>query len=579
MSYLSWTYLAGLVLAFLFSIAFPRWTRRACGHFLSVLDQIANRPALAVICCGLISFMMNVAFSLAVQLPVPVIQDEFAYLLTADTFTHGQLTNPTPELHEHFLSHHIIYEPSYQAKYPPAQGLFLAAGQIAIGHPVFGVWLAIALAAAAQCWMLQAWTSNRWAFIGSGLFIFNDYILLHWGQSYWGGSVAWLGGSLLFGGMMRMTLRRSDLDALLMATGIGLLANSRPFEGLLVTLPAGVFLLHHWFSSRAFREGAFWTQHVVPTVAVLATTFAGMGIYNQAVTGDPFQLPYQVWLKQTGHSLESMLTGQPSQRQEGPRIPHILPMNPDDPEVEEVIRERRQRHASHRRSQQFQLGRMRHLTCFYVNPLLVVGLVSLPFQLRDRKIVLALAGVMLVYGGILSNNTFGHPHYAAPAGCLIIFLLIRGLRGLQFVRWSRVRRSASAFALTAMLLLPVMMASHYAERWSQYPSGTYRAWGVLRDQMQKVLQRREGNHLVFVRYLKGQYWDKEWVYNSSRINEQRVIWARDLGEERNARLLASYSDRTAWFALVRNEEAHLVPRDEFLATKQVPEPPPEVREL
>src|SRR5204862_6709955 len=132
--------------------------------------------------------------------------DESSYLMAADTFARGQLTNPAPRHPEFFEVEHVLVVPTYTAKYPPGQGLALAVGQVLFGEPIWGVWLSCGCLGVCLCWMLQAWTSPRWAWICTLAFVISG-TSSYWAQGYMGGAVAGCGGALLFGGMRR-TIRR-----------------------------------------------------------------------------------------------------------------------------------------------------------------------------------------------------------------------------------------------------------------------------------------------------------------------------------------------------------------------------------
>ena len=489
------------------------------------LTRFLHRPLRACVFAGLLAIAARLLLLPVLPIPVPQVHDEFSYLLGADTFASGRITNPPHPMWVHFETIHVNMQPTYHSKYMPAQSLFLAFGQVVFGHPWFGVCLSMGLMFAAFCWMLYGWVAPPYAVAATLLAMLEWGFTTYWINSYWGGALPALGGALVIGAVPRLARRIGIAPVLAGVAGAALLANCRPYEGGLTVLASCAVLW--WWMRRENRPVPLLLDRrvLLPVAAIAVPVLLAMGYYNYRTTGKATRFAYAV--NQETYSASPML--------------YIFPPTPMPVYRHESIRrlwvglELAFYNAARRNPLAPWNSSAGVIKPFYFLNLLGLAAFAGLFFGKRSTVLPALGILSLPVLGVLAEKAF-FPHYLAPMCGVWVILAGAGIEACG--EWRRAGR------LVVLVVLAVAVGScaseivYQARSARQTPRGMERRPLLIAD-----LQRRGGHHLIIVRYTPTHYIHDEWVYNDADIDGSTVVWARDMGEERNRELVDYYRGR------------------------------------
>src|SRR5436190_912910 len=561
-----------LALAVVVALARPTVCSRFFDRLEHSLSRLAEKRRLSVAVVGFAALLLRIALLPVLHVPEPIVHDEFGYLLIANTFSHGRVTNPTHPMWVHFETFSVIQKPTYQCYTPAAQGLILAAGQIIAGHPFWGVWLSAGLMCSAICWMLQGWLSAGWALLGGFLAVLRFGVLGYWANSYWGGAAGAIGGALVIGALPRITHFLRLRHAIAMGVGLAILANSRPYEGLVFSLPMGIALLI-WLSRKSgptLRDKLL--RAIVPLCLVLTLGCATTGYYFWRVTGSPFRSPYQV--ERETYSSLPYLIWQPLRQP--PSYNHKVIQDAYSDGVQGVISNRSWQGVLYAL-----LGRSLWLWRFFLGPALTLPVlllsIILPYGFKWRSISTQTRFLIVVFftflvGVVGLEVTLFSPHYAAPLTSVALALVLISMRRLRSWRpWDKpaglfIVRGIPAIWVIMFLAaslagrLHIPLSQSHVPAWDQRGPNSFGRAATLFQ-----LEQLPGNQLVIVRYRPDHNAFAEWVYNDAEIDNSKVVWARDMDPEQNEQLIQYFKDRSVWLLEADEKPPRLLPYSRGMA--------------
>jgi hypothetical protein len=528
----------------LLTVVAPDWGRQRLARWERSFARFAAQRKLAIVTAAVLPMIVRLALLPAIPIPEPKTPDEFGYLLLADTFASGRITNPTHPLWRYFETLYIFHQPAYTTLYPIVSGALMAIPMLVGISPWFGVCLSFGLMCAALCWMLQGWLPPKWAFFGALLAGARLAISSYWINSYWGGAAGAIGGALLLGALPRVLRRGRVADALMAALGIAVLSQSRPFEGALLTIPVGALLAYGLWKKANRRAPAL----AALTAAALFIA-AGTAYYNWRATGNPLQTPYQ-W--------HQRLYGMPQNLRWSAPVTAAARLNAQKDIFQNF---------------EWQLGLFKAQSTwsglaaavpekiwtfwrFFGRPLLTLPLLFLPFAFRQPPVrYLALTGSFVLLGEIILYPFF-FPHYAAPLYGLLLVLIVGSSRYMRVSRWRGRRFGAPLFQWWVIAVAACCLLDAFGSAIG--PS--YVVWmDTPRAQMERDLRQRGGKHIVVVHYGESHDYHDAWIYNAADIDRSPVIWAREFDPDQMLPLLQYYRDRRVWLVNADDDTPELVP--------------------
>jgi hypothetical protein len=385
-------------------------------------------------------------------------------------------------------------------------------------------------------WALEGWLPPVWAFAGSLLGLARIGIVSYWTESYWGGTCAAIGGALVIGALPRLMRRSRPSVALAFAAGLAILANTRPYEGLVLAAVSTVMLAFA-LARRPFSMVHLWRAVLLPMALLLVPVFAWMGYYNYRVTGHALEIPYLVHDRQ-------YVVQPPLLWQTHPNTATVY--NNAFLENFWTVAAANENRFAREHWLKAHISDLIGLGRFFLGWPLAACMICFARPLwRDPAARCALVLAAGFYAGVAWDARL-FPHYAAPATALVYILAASSLRAARNA-WpgTFAERRYLTWGVLAVFLVTTGMALLTPENRYLFGPIDYHVLAK-HASINERLAQQPGQHLVLVHYGSRHEMYEELVFNQAGLEQSRVVWARSLGPEKDRQLIQHFSGRDVW---------------------------------
>jgi hypothetical protein len=471
---------------------------------------------------------------------IPHVQDSITFLFQAQTVAEGALWAPQPAEPEAFKQEFLtVWDQKWFGQYPPGYPMVLAVGVLSGASWLVNPWLAV-LSSILLIKLGTLLYRPSSGLLAGGLALLSPFFLflasslmVHAAELFWT-LLAMVGWTLALRVPHRLRW------ALLSGSALGMLLLTRQITAAAVGISYMALLLLSEMWARRNRAAhvmplrKMGRQAAVASIALLPFVMLLLG-YQGALTGSPWQDP--------------RLLGRPFDHPGfGPNIGESENAfrlasfdggmavswytDPDQPP---------RGHSLARglyNTEQNLEALAGHLFGWY--PLIALSFCWIPFLLsRPRRydwlLLTLLATIVALYVSYWTTGIMFGPRYyyaALPA------LLILTARGMQLLG-RRFGRASTASVVAAIVILAFIL---------YWPGAvdSLRGYNFIGGEERMLVEQQiEGQALVFVPV--DDWWDYGRFFSGNTPwLDGRIIYARDLGEEKNSHLQAAYPDRTAY---------------------------------